>query len=222
MTYSPSSQGRSIVEGLAPTRRDILLELKLQTGVTVESLAEHLGLSPGAVRHQLALLAAEGYVTYEGQPRDGRGRRPREYRLTRKGDELFPSSAGDLAFRLLSRLQRTQPDAVQKAISEEAEESEAQARFSLRAVRIEDRLNQLAQYYEDTHFLPTMEMQDDGSVMLALNHSPVAGLAEVIEGVWELETAPIRAAFPDGKIERLEHRSQGNARSLYRIRPGKK
>ncbi len=221
MTYAPSSSSRSLLEGMAPTRRDILVDLKMRQGGTVEDLAEHLHLSPGAVRHQLALLTAEGYVRFEGVPRDGRGRRPRDYQLTRKGDELFPNVSEEIALRLLTRLRRQNPDALESAVNAEMEEMEQTLGYAVQGGSFDERLDRVIQVLEDRFFFPTVDTDEDGSVLIYLNHAPAAQLMEAIPDSFDMETAIIRRAFPDADIETLEHRSRGDQRCVFKVSGGK-
>lgn len=221
MTYAASSNSRSLLEGMAPTRRDILIDLKMRQGGTVEDLAEHLHLSPGAVRHQLALLTAEGYVRFEGVPRDGRGRRPRDYQLTRKGDELFPNVSEEIALRLLSRIRRQSPESLNMAVSAEMEEMEQTLGYAVQGGSFDERLDRVIQVLEERFFFPTVDTDDDGNVLIYLNHAPASSLTEAIPDYFDMESAIIRRAFPDAEIETLEHRSQGDQRCVFQVREDK-
>ncbi len=217
MAYTSSSGSRNLLEGMAPTRRDILNDLKMHQGGTVEDLAEHLHLSPGAVRHQLALLAAEGYVRYEGVPRDGRGRRPRDYQLTRKGDDLFPSTSADLALRLLNRVRRNDQQAVQDALKAEMDEMGQAAAFAVQSEDPDERLEEVVRLYEDRYFYPSVEEDEDGAPMLCTNHCPVYAAVETISDVCDVEMAMVRRAFPESEVELVEHRPRGDQRCVFKI-----
>lgn len=70
-------------------RAEILLSLKRESSVTIRDLTEHLALSLNAVRHHLRELEAEGLVEY-GLEHKGVGAPARAYRLTPRGQALFP------------------------------------------------------------------------------------------------------------------------------------
>ncbi len=217
MTYTSSSGSKTVLEGMAPTRRDILIDLKMHQGGTVEDLAEHLHLSPGAVRHQLALLAAEGYVRFEGVPRDGRGRRPRDYQLTRKGDDLFPNTSAELALRLLTRIRRNSPPTLQDALKAEMEDFAQAAAYAVQADDPQERLEETVDLYDDRFFYPSVEYDEDGAAMLCTNHCPLYAAVESINDVCDVEMAMVRRAFPDSEIELVEHRPRGDARCVFKI-----
>lgn len=206
-----------MLEGMAPTRRDILIDLKMHQGGTVEDLADHLHLSPGAVRHQLALLAAEGYVRFEGVPRDGRGRRPRDYQLTRKGDDLFPATAAEFALRLLTRIRRAAPDVLQAALASEQEEWGQAAAFAVQSSDPDERLEETARLYEERSFYPTIEEDENGAPFLCTNHCPIYASVEALPDVCDVEMAMVRRAFPESEVELVEHRPRGDARCVFKI-----
>jgi DeoR family transcriptional regulator, suf operon transcriptional repressor len=218
MTYTSTSGNRSLLEGMAPTRRDILVDLKMHQGGTVEDLAEHLHLSPGAVRHQLALLAAEGFVRFEGVPRDGRGRRPRDYQLTRKGDDLFPTTSAELALKLLNRVRRSSAAAMQEALKAEMEEMGQAAAFAVQSEDPEERLEEIVRVYEERFFYPSVEDdEEDGAPMLCTNHCPMYAVVESLPDVCDVEMEMVRRAFPESEIELVEHRPRGDSRCAFKI-----
>ena len=59
------------------TRTYILQLIRDEGRVTVDRLAEKLGLSPMTIRHHLALLQRDGLVQAEVMPSPGRRGRPR-------------------------------------------------------------------------------------------------------------------------------------------------
>lgn len=72
-------------------RQKALLQLLLRNkpGLTVDELAEGLGITDNAVRQHLAALSADGLVTPSATRPSG-GRPQQLYALTDKGKELFP------------------------------------------------------------------------------------------------------------------------------------
>lgn len=85
------------------TRERALATLQRRPGATVDQLAERLELSPMAVRHHLARLTGEGLVA-ASQERRRVGRPAHAFRLTPKGEELFPKAYAWLAGLLWDEL----------------------------------------------------------------------------------------------------------------------
>ena len=96
----------------APKRR-LLTLIKMWGSATVADLATELGLSGEAVRQQLAGPERDLWIERENRPRSGEAGRPASrYRLTVRGERLFPKDDGSLAIALM--------DAVRSQLGESA------------------------------------------------------------------------------------------------------
>lgn len=86
------------VTHLPTSKRRLLLRLKTAGPATIAELASDLCLSGEAIRQQLAPLERESWIEREALPPTGEpGRPPGRYRLTLKGEGLFPKQNGALA-----------------------------------------------------------------------------------------------------------------------------
>jgi len=89
------------VANLPGSRRRLLTRLKTRGPATIADLAADLELSGEAIRQQLAPLERELWIEREALPPSGEpGRPPGRYRLTLKGEGLFPKQTGTLAIAL--------------------------------------------------------------------------------------------------------------------------
>lgn len=88
---------------LTGTKRKIVELLKRRGEGTAEELAEHLRVSPTAVRQHLAVLESEGLVVRESRAR-GPGRPAHLWQLTEKAEEAFPKQCGLLGNLILGQL----------------------------------------------------------------------------------------------------------------------
>jgi predicted ArsR family transcriptional regulator len=156
------------------------------------ALAEHLGLSPAAIRRHLDALVAEGLLV-EREPRPtahrGRGRPARIYALTDAGRNAFPHAYDDLANTALRYLRDTGgDDAVvqfaQRRAATLAERLQAQVdpRAPL-AVRTET----LAEALSGSGYAATAERAGAG-VQVCQHHCPVAHVAAEFPELCEAET----------------------------------
>jgi len=77
------------LDTLPVTRRALLEVLKRQGEARADELAAALGITVSAVRQHLAALHGDGLVTHD-EVRAGPGRPHHRYRLSERGDNLFP------------------------------------------------------------------------------------------------------------------------------------
>ena len=109
-----SAELNSIDRGTRERVARVVLE---QGPVTVTAVAEHLGLTPQAVRRHLDALVGDGLITEHDvpSPRRGPGRPARAYRLTRDGHAAMTTAYDDLAASALRFLaDEGGPDAVER------------------------------------------------------------------------------------------------------------
>lgn len=138
------------------TRTQILQLIRDEGQVTVDQLAEKLGLSPMTIRHHLALLQRDGLVQAEVMPSPGRRGRPRlTYILTPAGAEMFPSNVTRLAHVLLMQLKRLMPPAALHTFLEGMADAWASSFPKVEGISTEAKLDQI------TMFLNNMGYQAD-------------------------------------------------------------
>jgi predicted ArsR family transcriptional regulator len=99
------------VTNLPISKRRLLMRLKTRGPATIAELAADLGLSGEAIRQQLAPLERELWIEREALPPSGEpGRPPGRYRLTMRGEGLFPKQTGSLAVALADAIREEMGD----------------------------------------------------------------------------------------------------------------
>lgn len=83
-----------------PTRKKIILSLKKNGDMSVESLSKEMNITPMGIRQHLLILERKGIVEYFTK-KQGVGRPGFLYRLTDLADDLFPKAYEELAVNLL-------------------------------------------------------------------------------------------------------------------------
>jgi DeoR family suf operon transcriptional repressor len=116
------------------TRRMLMQQLlaNKESGLTIDELSSHLGISRNAVQQHVTSLERDGLVTTVGVNATG-GRPSRAYGLTEKGYESFPRNYAMLAQSLLAAATETLgEDAVEKLLMKMADDlaQSVQARLS--------------------------------------------------------------------------------------------
>jgi DeoR family suf operon transcriptional repressor len=96
---------------MSSTRERVLQTLLAHPRITVNELAEEVGINPISIRHHIASLEAEGLVL-SAEERHGVGRPRYVFFLTEAGVEKFPTRYIRLTVRLLAQLKETMPPAL--------------------------------------------------------------------------------------------------------------
>lgn len=161
------------------TRTYILQLIHDEGRVTVDRLAEKLGLSPMTIRHHLALLQRDGLVQAEVMPSPGRRGRPRLiYILTPAGAEMFPSNVTRLADLLLVQLKRLIPPAELNAFLDSLADAWANSFTSIEGISTEAKLDQIAMFLNNMGYRASWKYA--GSVVeFRLEYCPYRWLAEL-------------------------------------------
>jgi predicted ArsR family transcriptional regulator len=148
---------------MTATRERVLKTLLTQPRITINELAEIVGINPISVRHHIASLQAEDLVESD-EERHGVGRPRRVYYLTESGMEKFPTRYVRLTLRLLEQLKETMPTPmVSKLFSQMAQElaRELASDTDTQKLTIEERLNLVKSILQQEGFLIEWEQQGD-------------------------------------------------------------
>ncbi len=122
------------------TREYILQTLLRRPGITINELADTVGINPISVRHHLTSLQVEGLVDAR-EERHGVGRPRMAYSLTEAGTERFPTRYLRLTSRLLDQLKTSMPaPMVRELFAEMASEMAAEYTEQMQGLGMEERL----------------------------------------------------------------------------------
>jgi DeoR family suf operon transcriptional repressor len=118
----------------------ILQTLLRKPKVTINDLAEAVGINPISVRHHLTNLQMEGLIAAE-EERHGVGRPRLVYSLTEEGMERFPTKYLRLTTRLLAQMKETMPGpVVAKLFNQIAEDLASEYTSQIQGLSMEERL----------------------------------------------------------------------------------
>ena len=173
--------------------RDAVARTILERGPqSAAALAEHLGLSPAAIRRHLDALVADGLLT-ERQARPtasrGRGRPAKVFALTDNGRAAFPHAYDDLASTALRYLHSNGGDAAVTAFAD----SRADALAELISAELNPdaslatRADALAQSLSAHGYAATSSSAPSG-VQICQHHCPVEHVAAEFPQLCEAET----------------------------------
>lgn len=118
----------------------ILQTLLRKPKVTINELAEAVGINPISVRHHLTNLQMEGLIAAE-EERHGVGRPRLVYSLTEEGMERFPTKYLRLTTRLLAQMKESMPGpVVAKLFNQIAEDLASEYTSQIQGLSMEERL----------------------------------------------------------------------------------
>ena len=156
---------------MSSTREKILETILSRQRVTINDLAEQVGINPISVRHHIGKLEAESLVASDDE-RHGVGRPLRYYRLTEFGLESFPTRYMALTTRLLDNIKNTMPEGTVAALftqlgTEMAKDASAEVDLNL--LPLEERLEVLREFLQNEGFNISWEMQGESVHIKELN-----------------------------------------------------
>ena len=143
------------------TKDRILQTLLRKPKITINELAEAVGINPISVRHHLTNLQMEGLIAAD-EERHGVGRPRLVYSLTEEGMERFPTKYLRLTTRLLSQLKETMPGpVVNNLFNQIAEDLANEYSSQIKGMSIEERLELVKELLAQEGF--TVEWEKKGN-----------------------------------------------------------
>jgi DeoR family transcriptional regulator, suf operon transcriptional repressor len=143
------------------TKDKILQTLLRKPKITINELAEAVGINPISVRHHLTNLQMEGLVAAE-EERHGVGRPRLVYTLTEDGMERFPTKYLRLTTRLLAQMKESMPGpVVAQLFNQIAEDLASEYTSQIKGMDMEERLEFVKEMLAQEGF--TVEWEKKGS-----------------------------------------------------------
>jgi DeoR family transcriptional regulator, suf operon transcriptional repressor len=145
---------------MSSTRDKILRTLLRKPKITINELAEGVGINPISVRHHLTNLQVEGLVSAD-EERHGVGRPRLVYSLTDDGMEKFPTRYLQLTTRLLAQMKETMPaPVVSKLFNQIAEDLASEYAAQIKGLSMEERLDFVRDLLAQEGFTVEWEKKD--------------------------------------------------------------
>ena len=143
------------------TKDKILQTLLRRPKITINDLAEAVGINPISVRHHLTNLQMEGLIAAD-EERHGVGRPRLVYSLTEDGMEKFPTKYFRLTTRLLAQMKDSMPGpVVANLFSQIAEDMASEYSDQMKGLSMEERLDFVKEMLAQEGF--TVEWEKKGS-----------------------------------------------------------
>lgn len=144
---------------------EVLTILQRKGASTVKELEDALGVTATAVRQQIAVLLADGYIETHVE-RAGRGRPKHIYTLTAKGRALFPHHYDEFTNTLLREILVSEgPEKVQELLGRLGRRMAEQYERQLNGLAPGERAAKLTELLNAKGILAEIRFEPDGAVV---------------------------------------------------------
>ena len=171
-----------LTPGLGSSQRLLLERLKRRGPSTLAELERVSGLARESVRDHLRALAALGLVERSEVRRAGPGRPPLLFRLSARGEALFPRREGELLAELAAfLLAEGGEEQLARFFAARAEVRRGPLQARVAGLAGSERVREVARILDEEGFLAEVEELPggDGACRLRLCHCPLADLVRV-------------------------------------------
>jgi len=206
------------VTGQRGLRGQVLVAVKKFQPITTKTLSLAFGVSGNAIRRHLKELEVDGLVSYCREQR-GLGAPTYEYRLTERGEALFPNRYQDALTELLAHVE-------ERAGRGEINEMFVE-RFRARAERlkgelvdqpVELRLQRLVRLLCDEGYMAEWRTEN-GAITLAEHNCAIRAVAQRYPEICAAEAQFLTDVLAAG-VERRESIAEGSNSCTYQITVG--
>ncbi|WP_300395584.1 metalloregulator ArsR/SmtB family transcription factor [Henriciella sp.] len=204
---------------LTATRNTVLDLLKREGPQSASGLAEHLGVTPMAVRLHLYELAEEGLVEETAKPK-GRGRPTKIWSLTSSASRIFPDAHQGLALEMIGSIREMfGEEGLARVIDRHSETQLALYEKEMAGLEsVSARVKKLAAMRTREGYMAAAA-EDGDDWLLIENHCPICSAATTCQRLCANELDVFRSALGGGcEVTREAHLLSGARRCVYRIR----
>lgn len=173
--------------GFSSAKRELLLLLKQQPGLSLAEIARARRISKVAALHHLSTLEDEGLVerSYE---RRSVGRPTVHFRLSRRSADIFPQAYAQMSISALDYIERRLGrDAVVGMLQERSHEVADQHRPRLDAPELRARVEELARIRSEGGYMAEVGPKRGSAVELREHNCPILAIAGRFPEACEVE-----------------------------------
>jgi len=209
------------LDTLPTTRRAILNLVKRNGPMGAGDVARALGLTPAAIRLQLARLEEDGLLARDtaAGATSRRGRPAHTYALTTAAEALYPKRYGDLTTELLGYLGGPDGAQVDDLFEQRRRRRVDGALPRLAHLSFDEQVAALAAILDEDGYLADATRQEDGSWLVTEHNCAILTVAHGFSQACSSELSFIRDALPGARVERVAHLMDGAHVCAYRIAP---
>ena len=196
-------------------RSEVLLVLKRAQPLTARELSERLGVSANAIRHHLKELEAESLIVY-GREQRGVGAPTFAYRLSARGEALFPRRYEQALTQLLGRVvEKNGRSAAVELFEQHFRDLTEKARSQLAQAPASERVELISHLLTEAGYMAEWQ-ESAGGFRLSEHNCAMRAVAERFPEVCEAEQNFLREVL-GGIVERRAHIPSGCNACEYAI-----
>jgi DeoR family suf operon transcriptional repressor len=204
------------------TKQDILQYLVKRGQASAQEMADHLKISPQAVRRHLKDLEEEGLIEHQAV-QSGMGRPNHLYQLSREGRDRLPDRYDEFAVSLLHTLAETVgKDQVGTILRKQWEQKALEYQKQVGVGSLEERVANLVElrkaegYMAEWHHVESEDAKNPRYIITEYNCA-ISQIAESFPSVCGHELEMFAIALQDCKVERTHWLANGEHRCGYLI-----
>ncbi|MEM9905135.1 MAG: iron-sulfur cluster biosynthesis transcriptional regulator SufR [Cyanobacteria bacterium P01_D01_bin.44] len=205
------------------TKEDILQFLLKEGQATAQALAEHLKVSPQAIRRHLKDLESDSLIVHKPL-QEGMGRPNYIYGLSRKGRDQFPSQYDQFALSLLDSLTETVgPEQVGSILRNQWQRKAQEYQNKLGEGAVLERVKRLVKLRQAEGYMAEWHVSDEQNggkpaYVITEHNCAISHIAESYPTICGHELAMFAISLPDCSVERTHWLVKGEHLCGYLIK----
>jgi DeoR family suf operon transcriptional repressor len=204
--------------GLRGRRAQIMLEIKKSQPITTKHLSSLFGVSANAIRRHLKELELDGSVIFVREQR-GMGAPVYAYRLTERGEALFPNRYEAALNELLHHVEeKAGRGEVNRLFVDQFRARAERLKTELADQPVEARLQRLVRILTEEGYMAEWDSRD-GAIRLAEHNCAIRAVAQRYPEVCAAERRFLTEVLA-AQVERRTHITEGSNACEYAITPG--
>lgn len=205
------------------SKKELLDLIKRGGTVKIDEAVEEMDLAKTTLREHLLQLERDGYIerTYE---RSGPGRPSLQYRLSNKGNSLYPSYESDLMRKFLQYLNSSDREELIEDFFEkfwEERYEKAQQQMDESGSELKEKLEGLMDMLEKEGFMPEFSVDEESEIKVKECNCPFREVIKETRLPCKLEAMFYSRLF-EGNVERTSYIAEGDHSCTYHISNSKK
>ncbi|WNQ09824.1 transcriptional regulator [Paenibacillus aurantius] len=197
------------------TRRVLLSLLKTRGSMTIQEMAQELGITEMAVRRHIQAMERDGWIAGT-LVRQAVGRPAHRYALTAGADDLFPKNYHQLSLDLLGELEAEEGEELVRRLFE-GRKRKLLAKYSeqMAGVSLAERVSRLAAIQDANGYMVAWR-EDGGRYTLEEYNCPISQVAQRYNQACTCELALFEKLL-GARVERTECLTKGGRKCTYII-----